>query len=478
MQPYLESEWCVMESGKITMMTLVKHGLVRSRILVIALGLWVVLGMSVISGQVMHAAESQRAYAVVASASMEWDTDSPRHRYTTHQPSLSRDDVELLIAIVEADESQQELIWVLFEGYVAAWSEGADVARGEVLAIRGEARDASSPDIWRELSPRIIAVEDAWAVTAHGLETTYFEDLKQLLTKEQMQLWPRFERDRRRQSELRPTSQLRAESIDLIALLNSLEIETEIMTLVDDVCESYAWDLDHALLIRNEAVADINTQLSELARSGQTGDTRAMFERVRGKREALRDVNVRYAELIALDIPDPYGEQFRQAFERERYPEVYGKSRGERLAERVLARSDLSVEQIAAIEQSLMVYNEQTVGINKDLVDIIQAIEDQGFIMFRPRPTGPSKGDEGSDGVPDEVKAAQDTHFNLRKKRRNLTKQRRMLERTLMEQIAQLVLESDESQGNSGEITEDATGDESDATDEGDAQPGDTDDDG
>lgn len=92
----------------------------------------------------------------------------------------------------------------------------------------------------------------------------FFADTQLVLTREQEQLWPRVELDRRRITTLVKYACFDDEAVDLIAVVSALDISDETRAELQPILDRYAQTLDPVLLARNRKAAALGKTLREI----------------------------------------------------------------------------------------------------------------------------------------------------------------------------------------------------------------------
>src|SRR6516162_1187346 len=146
------------------------------------------------------------------------------------------------------------------------------------------------------------------------MKKSFLSDLKSLLTREQEARWPIVERELRRLKTI-GTGRLAGESLDLNRLTEDALGEPPTGEL-GEMLNRYCEEIDHALAAREEFLTAKNKDFSE----AETADPQAALkiwneaQRVRGN---VRDINDRYARMIAEKLPPTKATAFRnQVFDQ------------------------------------------------------------------------------------------------------------------------------------------------------------------
>lgn len=92
----------------------------------------------------------------------------------------------------------------------------------------------------------------------------FFADTQLVLTRDQEDLWPRVEMDRRRITTLVKYACFDDEAVDLVAVASALDISDETRAELQPILDRYAQTLDPVLVARNRKAADLGKSLREL----------------------------------------------------------------------------------------------------------------------------------------------------------------------------------------------------------------------
>ncbi len=328
-------------------------------------------------------------------------------------PSVTQRDLEDYATMLEMDESQRELTTALFENYRDQIQADAQEFRGVMEEARAEfeeTRDRSAFDGVRE---RGEALRDR----RETLETTFFSDIKSLLTPEQTSHWPKVERTHRRRATL-DRGLMSGERVDLIEIAREVEVAGEAQ--VAEALQLYEQDLDRALVHRNAVIEDAFGQVRELFQAGEQDRIERLFENARDASRQVRDTNRRYTEQIAAALPPERAEVFRSAVREAALPRVYRPTHAQRSLEAAAGFADLTEDQRAAVAGMRERYRNDVLTINTQLERAIEQAEEDAdarrFIRMRFQRGGDRGRGRGGEGGDDGTR-------DLMGKRRDLDRQ-------------------------------------------------------
>ena len=107
-------------------------------------------------------------------------------------------------------------------------------------------------------------------------------------------------------------------------------------------------DLDRALVARDRLLDEHKDGFGKMI-SEDPARALELFERARGLRVAIREVNVRYTRLIAAELPQGVAEDFARRVLEASHPELASPSRGERYIRAAGELGSLTSEQAATV---------------------------------------------------------------------------------------------------------------------------------
>ena len=192
-----------------------------------------------------------------------------------------------------------------------------------------------------------------WRSIRATLREEFLANLRAVLTDEQIDMWPSFERTLRRTKTMRH-GRMSGESVDLFLLMREIDLsDEEIDGLEEHVLASYAESLDRALVARDEFLETSRTELWAAFADRDFDRASSITAREAGLRAAVRDANEDYLELAATaleenDRPED-AEAFRGSFRRRAYARVYRPTRTQRSFIAARELEDLDEETLAAI---------------------------------------------------------------------------------------------------------------------------------
>ncbi|MFG0331178.1 MAG: hypothetical protein ACF8PN_14925 [Phycisphaerales bacterium] len=331
---------------------------------------------------------------------------------------LDHAEIERLADFFDLDELERETLGVLYDGYLQARDDAFQTYRDELRRITDDARRTQE---WSNRGELIQAAHRRYETQDTSLLRRFFEDARTLLDSEEQRRWPGYERDLRRRQTLVRGAQLSGEGVDLTDLAASIDLADESAELIAPTLDSYEIELDTVLVARNEAIerhSEIFRDLSNLEEGDELDQRRRLLER----RRNVRDLNTRYAEAIAAQLPLDESERFRAEFQRRSFRSLYEPTRAHRYFERVLGLDDLTEAQRSAVEQEqagflgrLGEFNERLSRLQREREELLGEASAAGWRVVR-------RGSERSLGPEEDedAKQAVEAYFDLFERRNDL----------------------------------------------------------
>lgn len=297
-----------------------------------------------------------------------------------YRSSINDGELDRMISALKLDETQTTLVDSLYEGFRDSYQEASDDSRQKMRDAFQEMRDSGD---WQSAASTGIKFARDWQKQSESLEQSFFNDVKSVLTKDQIEQWPRYEREWRRRSLLRTGGQpgaLAGENIDLCELVEQVELPEEEQQAVDPVLEAYASELDPALVTRDRAMTDMTAATSSMMEGKTTiEELESKFKNLQRTHVQIRDMNDRYVQLLVAHMSPEKGAALQKEFLQRGYRGIYSPTRADRYLETVRKSGNLNEAQLQAIDAIEQDFQGQTSGINRQLADLQKKreIEDQ-----------------------------------------------------------------------------------------------------
>ncbi|MHC5003564.1 MAG: hypothetical protein ACYTJ0_10610 [Planctomycetota bacterium] len=226
----------------------------------------------------------------------------------------------------------------------------------------------------QQLQRQIDGLSRDWKAERARLKAGMIDGMRAVLNERQLEQWPAFERNLRRQKTL-PEGRLSGEMVDPVILLRELRIEADASAALRDAVERYAVAADGALVARNDFLADarLRTMVAMLGRDLDTAIEIATRET--RLREAVRDTNDRGVAWIAAALDGEQAVAVRALWRQRAFPSVYQPTPTERAFRVAAALEDLDAEQEVIVIALRDMHREELASRNAALEAAIRARE-------------------------------------------------------------------------------------------------------
>lgn len=281
------------------------------------------------------------------------------------QPPVTSEDIGRLIEIIEADEEQEAVMRDLFQTLMQKHETASEQFREIMQAAQQEAQ--RDPSAMRDMFKKM----HEFMGYTKGLKESLFEDISLVLTPEQAEQWPRFERYHRRQHVLDDNQAFISGSrVDLVGLVGDVVEDESALEEPEtaDLLRRYEVELDRALKAKEELGERQFTEMVEaFADGGNWMDMMPMWEKMleegRENQTEIRDVNERYLRLIGLRVESAGGTDLEAEYNQRAMPEVYGENYVDSAFETAMGLEDLTDEQEEQIAGLLEAYEREAQAI-------------------------------------------------------------------------------------------------------------------
>ncbi|CAG0977927.1 hypothetical protein PHYC_01605 [Phycisphaerales bacterium] len=297
--------------------------------------------------------------------------------------------------ILSLTPEQREQAADLHQGYRAALGEAKNASNTEMKALVSREADGHVDAKPRERQQLTLA----FVKKAAALEKEFFDDLKSILTTEQMARFDRVERARRREVGFRFAFASGA-GVDLLAVCDSVGVNRE--GPAGEVLDRYETEADRALQGKETTLGKVfeRAMMSE----DVDGDPKLIQELVGeifGQAFRVRDINKRFAR----EIMPLLGDEERPKFEREvrvrSFPKVYRTSGVETLVQHARKEAGLPPDKLEELERLWTAYSREAQGANERLASAVEAreedVRDRFMEMMAEAWGGPPKEGEMAD---------------------------------------------------------------------------------
>lgn len=276
--------------------------------------------------------------------------------------------------LLGVDEAQKQAADELFTGYQAQNKQIERTQREAMRAAAEAAEDGDSAEV-RQQFPKIMndSREARRAATKSLLD-----ELKSLLTADQAERWPRVERLRRRE-ELLPGGMVSGSGVDLTSVVEAAGLGEADLKAVADTLSQYENDMDSRLKERASSLGEP----PDFFGGGGPIDMAALAERADKDREdsmKTRELNQRYARLIAGQLTEGAKAKFEKEFQRQSFRRIYRETEAIKKLRAALKLEDLQPEQREELTRMLDAYERETEPLNARWAEAQEKAESEGAV--------------------------------------------------------------------------------------------------
>jgi hypothetical protein len=202
----------------------------------------------------------------------------------------------------------------------------------------------------------------------------FANDVKAILTPEQVEKWPAVERMQRREAGVR-RGFISGERVDLFMLVDDNQVSADGKAAAAAALKDYELELDRELIKRNEWQEKQFTKMNELRQEGDFDGIQKLVEEGRQLDVKVRDVNRKYAKQIEGSLPEADKAAFHNAFKQASFPDVYRETRAAEALSVAAKLKDLTTEQAESLA-ALRASHEKTLNpLNDNLAKEVEAAE-------------------------------------------------------------------------------------------------------
>ncbi|MEX2218029.1 MAG: hypothetical protein WD749_04650 [Phycisphaerales bacterium] len=265
------------------------------------------------------------------------------------RPDLSLRDLKVIARVLALSPDEERALSDLYSGYAAALQgEGAEVRE----FVSAEIERAEIMENTGELEKARTRVRE-WTRRSEQIKTTFLEDLRSLLSREQEGRWPIVERELRR-LKLIGTGRLSGESVDLVRLTEDV-LGAPPTAELGELLNRYSEELDRALVAREALLKEEGKEFSEKLR-GEPLRAKAVWDRAQEARGRVRDLNERYARQIASQLSPGQKAAFEQKLFDQSYPVLVRSTRAEQYLKDACELDSLAGDQAARLSATRAKY--------------------------------------------------------------------------------------------------------------------------
>ncbi|MHC4106993.1 MAG: hypothetical protein ACYSTY_02795 [Planctomycetota bacterium] len=288
------------------------------------------------------------------------------------QQDFMRRDLVIFQEVLALDVSQRVIVEALFEDYQDAFAVGLQGMREE---FRELTQELQTGDLERIMTLIFVPFEK-WGRDKEQLRARFIENVKVLLTEDQIAQWPALERQLLRNKTL-AKGQFSGERTNLLHMVRDLHLEEFVLASIQPLLLEYELELDRVLRHRNSV---ISSSQGPLIKALQQDDGKLgvdVIDRQIEARLAVRDTNDRYMELIAAALPTELGREFLEKARERGYPRIYRGTNVQRVLKAAIEIPDLEADVRTDVQELYASYAGELERMNEALRRSLREAEPQ-----------------------------------------------------------------------------------------------------
>lgn len=287
------------------------------------------------------------------------------------EPTINSKEIERYAQIIKMTPDQVENAKGMLEGFNTEYNAVRAEMRKAFESMRDEARESGDNSIWRDAGKLM----QGFQKKVEKIETQYFDDVKLLLTEDQIAKWPAVERARRRDKSVPRGGLLSGEGVDLVKIVGDLKLRDADAQAVQPLLDQYETDLDRVLEARDKAYEEGTSQGAALFMNQQMDKIDELFDKARDAAAKVKEVNKRYARQVEAGLPEDRRAEFEKEVRTASFPRVYRPNYVSRSFDTALGLQDLTSEQKTQITQIKSNYEQQIAPLQDKLAASIEETE-------------------------------------------------------------------------------------------------------
>lgn len=285
-------------------------------------------------------------------------------------PEYLRRDLVIFEQGLQLDEAQRLIADAMFNEYELQITQGVENMRQRFEDLRPELAGASEGDVMK----LVFRPFKEWAAERENLNQQFLENIKVLLTPEQLERWPAFERRLFREKKL-VDGRLSGESINLFDIVRDMHLSPQVRAQIEPILDEYSIQLDEALRRREAITAGPANQMLLALEAQDSQKTLAAYQSLIDRRVQVRNINDTYIDLIADALPSDLGMELRRNALERGYPRVFRTTPVQRIFAAAKELPDLEpgiLQAIIAIEAG---YLSELEDLNQILLNAVRQYE-------------------------------------------------------------------------------------------------------
>lgn len=371
--------------------------------------------------------------AVAAAAAAQPAPLSPRRDRNRlgYAGSFTEAEFGVMTERLGLDAEQVELARAIFDGFRSGVSDIRDETDAAWDAMQAKFAQDQPRDEGRQfvvdfdMIERISVAQDEARARIDTLFADFETDMQSILSAEQAELWPTYVREFRRRVGLRQLPGRGAASVNLVTITEAMALDPNTRTRLDPTLDAYVTELDEGINAWQQVTEEMTESGvarpirpsgdgQELSPADQQAiaDITARATRASAARLRLADINVRYAETLAGQMPYEAAEAFRDAFHLRAFGDIFGPTAADRYIDSARELADLTEAQVAGLDAIESDFEAQVAPINLRILEArrkhdrerLKDLEEQERESLRAAAGGGGGGGAGGNargGVPD-----------------------------------------------------------------------------
>lgn len=273
--------------------------------------------------------------------------------------------------LLKFDDSQREVLRTLFDGYSTQNRELSKRLQEEMAKFQKQMQETGDFSNMKEMQ----TLSRKFSEESKANETTFFNDLKAILTPEQLEKYPRIEAARRRDTNLR-MGFIAGQAVDLYEVAERAKVVD--VPAVAELLTTYETDMDRRL-------QDFERFQREMEKSSENMDPMApdmeriqkMMKEMFDHSTKIRDINRTFARQIEQALPEDAAARFKESFNSRAYPRIYRESYTHKTLVAALKFNDLTEDQKNQVQALSDAYARDAAAANAKWAAAVDAREEK-----------------------------------------------------------------------------------------------------
>ncbi|MEM7228096.1 MAG: hypothetical protein AAF432_04695 [Planctomycetota bacterium] len=291
------------------------------------------------------------------------------------QPEYYRRDVQLFADGLDMDETQQLILESLYDDYQQEFDRGVEMMHERFEGMKDELQSTSKDEVLSKVFKPI----REWAGDRRILGERFLENVRLILTEDQLERWPQFEHRLYREKHLFK-GQFSGEKANLFYVIRDMRLDERYLKEIEPTLREYSLAL-HTVLKQREV--EMTSTRNDMLDSLQTQDTDKSMDAIRTQvqaRLAVRKVNDDYITIITEKLPSPYDAIFNARAMERAYPRIYRPTPFQRIFDETLAMPTLVDEARPGVEQMQAQYLAELAVANAEMLGTLQQFEPDEYL--------------------------------------------------------------------------------------------------